>query len=97
MSLDQLTFLFIIFNYACNRVKYKTLYVIAFLFQLPCNTINHVARRKCKNMFSRFQVISVIISFLVAVVGFETSRFIKGEYLYELKYLNNSLFRMTDD
>ena len=31
-----------------NQQINKTVYVIVFLFVLLCNTINHVARRKCE-------------------------------------------------
>ena len=40
-------FLLLDINYTRNLLIYNILYVIVFHFLLPCNTINHVARRKC--------------------------------------------------
>ena len=59
------------------RYKILYLYVFVYLFLLPCYTINHVARKNVKNMFSIFRVISIIIHFMSQSLekqpGFETS------------------------
>ena len=66
-----------------NEIALDTrLNVIVFLSLLASNTIYHVACRKCKkNKFSIFRTISVITSFLVAVIT-EISRF-RNESIYQ--------------
>ena len=85
VSLDQLIFFVLISHEIALDTR---LMLLSFFSYNPIILYITLLVENAKNMFSIFRVISAVISFLVAVVreypGFETSRCIKAEYLYEL-------------
>ena len=60
VSLEQLIFCI---KFAWNLVRYKTLYVIVFLFLLLCNTIDHVARVRKKLCSVYFELLLFLLYF----------------------------------
>ena len=85
LSLDQLIFFI---NYAWNLIIYKFLYVILFLFILPCNTINHAAQRKylkkkiCSIYFELFLFYFILVAVIREKPRFETSLCVSNPSIY---------------